>query len=498
MGGEEELEASLAAIRFMYTGSVKRSQDKQQQRQQQQQGAGPGPVQQQHSGGNGRGTADCVDVLPGVEELLRIRSQAEHLQVQGCAEACDEALVQWFAVTAAGGGGYNSSSNSSGRGSGSPLAPALELYSFRHLLPSEEDDPRVRRVLSACRLWLSVNISVQLPAGGGSGQGSSTIPTHQQATKAEMIMWLLGSGDAVQIANDDVMKQLWCEVPEEALVELLRSDQLCTDDEATVVYLVAHWLSARPWDDAVADAWVSVWPELRLVTCSAAYLLDVLPKLQWMDRHQLAFLSRCRLLDRSYWSPLGRSEALGGYDTASPRYGKPRPQSVPEEGVSYRWEIGREEVLGWQQGCTLVAKFRGANDGAGGKFSVTAFGLDWHLHAKLNAGLYLVASVRAQIGLAPGVEVVGCLTAQLEVHGAGGTVTGGVKTVVARTTQPWASGPQMLEIGQLAGVDQHQQGQAGGGVGGGGELLAPWAKLLGPAGPLTGVLTVYRPGKSEA
>ncbi len=310
---EDELQSTLEAIRFSYTGSL--GFDKEEKRQ----GQACGQL-----GACGRDK----EVRLSVSELVRIRRQAEYLQVHGCAEACDAALVAWFTPT--GGCGSSSATSSS---SPSPLAPVLELYSCRHLLPSEEEDAYVGPILSACGQHLVGNWGAPIPDG------------EDQPSKVEILAWLLGGGDAMRIVNTYELEHRWYSLSAAALEELLQSDHLSTDDEATVVLLVEMWVAAQGSAVTEADK-ARVRGQLRLVNCSTSYLFDVLPELPWLlgpnAAQQAAFMARCRLTDRSEWGRLGD---VMGYDTSSPWYGKPRLQSVPEEGVSYRLEITRADLL---------------------------------------------------------------------------------------------------------------------------------------------------------
>lgn len=188
LGGKEELQPSLAAIRFMYTGSLV-------QQGQQQQAQLDGRELHHHlkgepQQGGGQGTNLSVG------ELVHIRRQAEYLQVKGCAEACDLAMAHMYKTQY---GGSSSCSNNSS--SVYPLAPVLELYSFRRLLPSPEDDTRVLFVLTACREHLLRHWGAQLPEGGPEAAA--------QPSKVKLLVWLMGTGDALCIANNPQLLRVW-------------------------------------------------------------------------------------------------------------------------------------------------------------------------------------------------------------------------------------------------------------------------------------------------
>ncbi len=497
IASEDELQPSLAAIRFIYSGSVQQ----------------PG---QEGTGSSGQGSCAGQGTGEGVGGLVRIRRQAEYLQVRDCAEACDAAMVACFSDRQGG--------NGSGSSTASPLSPVFELYCCRHLLPSREEDPRVGPVLSACREHLYTHWEAVLPAAGSSGaaqagmaQGGQAQGSSGQVDKAEVLAWLLGGGDAVRIFNGDELLVWWMAMPVAALEALLQSDYLSTDDEATVVVLVEYWIAAMGDDVTEADK-ARVRRQLRLVNCSTSYLFDVLPKLPWLGPNpaqQAAFLARCQLSSRSEWAQLG--EKLGGYDMSSPWYGGPRPQSVPQEGVSYKWEVSRADLLAAMQKegeeKYMVVHFQQA-EGAGSTQTVLAFGYTWTcclscappgdrggLHLKCKVPIVLlsqtgplqgVAGVTASVSIGCGkpdpMRILDFRQAMLEY----GTWWGEPKAVP-------------LEVEDRAEGAGHAGGAGGtpgarevDGKGDEAALLAPWAKYLGPGGKLMGTLTFFRPKGSRA
>ncbi len=474
---EEELEPARTAVRYLYTQSLAGQQEQQEQQQQ-------GPAQGVSSGAHpGSGLS--------VGELVVVAKVAEFLDIVDCAEACYDALVECFE------GALSSSSSSSISSPASPLAPVLELYSFRHLLPSPDHHPGVGPVLAACRKYLLRHWAAQLPP---TAAGCSASPT-----KGDLLAWLLGGGDAVRIANDSQLLQLWTELPAVALEELLQSDHLSTDDEATVVFLVEEWVLAGGSGVTEEDA-ARVRRELRLVNCNTCYRHDVLPKLPWLGPdpgRQAAFLNRCREAHRSEWEHMGNQ--LGGYDTSSPWYGKPRPQSVPEEGVSYTWEVSREGLLegltkeGTCKRVTAMLQQHGG-DSKSNSQSVAALGYEWELnltseeggsHAGLFVYCHIPAAIEAQAGKLEGACRVCCA---VEMP-AGDSQT--VELTITNKHLIYGKGlgtRGCLSLLNGAGPPAAQQGQAEGAADSDAALLAPWSKLLGPEGKIKGTLTFHRPG----
>ncbi len=486
LDSDDELEPSLAAIRFMYTGIVVPPEQPQRAQGWRQQGAS-------HGGNNARG--DC-----SIKALLLIRRQAEYLQVQGCAEACDAALVRRFAEADEDEESEEDSDEdadaSGGNGSSPapPLAPVLELYSCWQLLPSPEEDPRVGPVLSACCDHLSRHWETQLPAGAGS----TAAPQPGQPTKLELLVWLLGSTDAVRTANDPQLLQRWLGLPVGALEELLQSDHLSTDDEGTVVVLVEQWVAAQGSGVTAADK-ARVRRQLRLVNCSPSYLFDVLPKLSVMGpkaAQEAAFMARCRLTDRSEWELMGRQ--MGGYDTRSPWYGEPRPQSVPAKGLSFRWEVSRTDLLAGLKKQWIVkevhATFKHTGSSSGSlRPRVTVLGYEWGAFLEYqpgedNAEVCLICEVPEAFGAHRGkVQGAARASVRVDVSAEGGqayrfrfyryhfdyTVNYGHSEVLPLEAPQPATGQQQ---GEQAAGDADAA------------LLAPWAKLLGPEGKISGKL----------
>ncbi len=493
LDSEDELEPTLAAIRFMYTGSLVQREKQQQRAQGRQQGA---------SGGGNNPRSDC-----SMRALLLIRRQAGYLQVQGCAEACDTALVGWFAEAHNDVLSEEDSDEDSyaGSGKGGPaplLAPVLELYRCRQLLPSPEEDPRVVPVLSACRARLSRHWWAALPAAAGSSAaGSSAVP---QPSKLDLLVWLLGSTDAVRIANNPQLLQRWKALPVRALTELLQSDHLSTDDEGTVVVLVEQWVTAQGSRVTAADK-ARVRQQLRLVNCSPSYLFDVLPKLPVMGTkaaQQTAFMARCLLTDRSEWDEM--ASELEKYDTGTPWYGEPRPQSVPDKGLSFEWEISRTDLLAGlkEEGedvKQVAATFKHTGSSGGSVSSkVTALGYKWGAFLEYQPG-----AANAEVGLSCRVPAAfgahrDKVQGAARVSAAVNVLAGGGRThrfkfynyhlkyahAYTHTDLLLLEAPQPA-AGQQEGQETAEDADAA--------LLAPWAKLLGPEGKLRGELVFLKP-----
>lgn len=135
--------------------------------------------------------------------------------------------------------------------------------------------------------------------------------------------------------------------PTAAMESLLRSNQLATDDEGTVVVLLERWIAVNRPPSSAQDRLRSL---LRLCNANAAYLTDILPRLRWSGCDIASTPERLALLFRygaAGTAERRRLDELYGnrYDTSVGAYGTVRPQSVVgEEGVSYGWEVTAEDL----------------------------------------------------------------------------------------------------------------------------------------------------------
>lgn len=185
LGSADELEPSLAALRFLYTRTLPvsyRSVAAAGACQEQKQGPGR-PLQPPRSGNNGGhgplgglpqaqghgsvGPPEAARGAPpeaaamGVRDLLMLRRQGSYLRISGCVGACDAALANTFHDALAALLTSTSTSNISSTGGGSgaaasppaapydPIPPVRELYDSRDLLPCRTTDPGVGAVLDA-------------------------------------------------------------------------------------------------------------------------------------------------------------------------------------------------------------------------------------------------------------------------------------------------------------------------------------------------------------
>ncbi|KXZ46086.1 hypothetical protein GPECTOR_47g362 [Gonium pectorale] len=200
LGGAEEVPSALAAILFAYTGRV--------------------------AAGNVRGT-------------LELYRQGQYLQVEGCGEACCDAIVGMLAA-----GTSSAGSGGSGSGSSDRSHPAvLELYECMDLWPDPALEPAFTSVLSAAGARLVAHF-----------------------------------GDALAALNKPELRRQLLALPAEGLEALLESDDFGTDVEDSVLLLLATWVQ-RNGDTAGVEAIERLCRLVRLLQLSPDFAAVMLPAL---------------------------------------------------------------------------------------------------------------------------------------------------------------------------------------------------------------------------
>ncbi|KXZ55851.1 hypothetical protein GPECTOR_2g1402 [Gonium pectorale] len=299
-------------------------------------------------------------------DLLHTRRLAAYLQVEGCPEACEEALVRTAQTPVA--------------GSSSPLAGAAEVFKSRQLLPEQHADPHAKifvdSLRSACRLQL-----LQHSSSGG---------TVCDVSVGDLLGWAFP--DVPSVLSDPELKGQVLKLPVAAMEAMLSSGQLCTDSEDSVLLLLAEWLQANP--QTTPEDRERLCKQVRLCQLSDSYLMHILPLLDWFPlsaanwRHLVQYLHVEEGPKRSRLALV----ASGAYDCSSPWYsGVPRPQSRWDRGKEYKWAIKREALAAafqpGQQSCVngVFSNSRGAP---------VANGFNWRPFMKVPpegdaAGVYL-------------------------------------------------------------------------------------------------------------
>ncbi|GFR48590.1 hypothetical protein Agub_g10494, partial [Astrephomene gubernaculifera] len=294
LASEVDVPSARAAIRFAYTGQVQ---------------AG------------------------SVREVLEVRRQAAYLQIEGCAEACDEVLRGMMAAAASQGDGDG------GGGAGAPpgVRPAaLEFYTHGALWP----DPAVDKHPS----FIAVIA----------------------AAKQQVVSYF---GNTLRVLNTPSLRQQLLDLPAVAVEALLESDSFGTDSESSVLLMLATWMQAN-YGKTDAGTRKRLGRQVRLVQLSKPYLSYVLPLLAadyevspntpagWfpVTVSEAAFIaSFAGASEKEQRSLLDDAELLSKSNIHSAAYSTaPRTQCVPEDGIGFAAHIPQreleEELAGLQPG----------------------------------------------------------------------------------------------------------------------------------------------------
>ncbi|KAG2445232.1 hypothetical protein HYH02_008700 [Chlamydomonas schloesseri] len=249
----DELRLAEALLRFMYTGEVS---------------------------------------LRSAADLLRARPIALRLAVEGGVEACDSALRALFSTT---------------HGSDASTAKSLveELYTCRALLPepassagADPTGPQLRAVLMAsCRSAMvrsckgmalpAAATAAPAAAGSGAGAGAAVAPAPAAAGAAPAAvpvgeLLAFAFEDALAVLNNATALFKLRQLPAAALEALLASEGFGTDDEASVVVLLAEWRAANTEAAAQGDTLKRLLRQVRWPHVCDEYLLHVVPRVGWL------------------------------------------------------------------------------------------------------------------------------------------------------------------------------------------------------------------------
>ena len=176
VGGEEELPAARAAIQFAYTGRVE----------------------------------------GGIRKALQVRRQAAYLQMEGCVEACMAAVREQLLRAAAGGGGA---------GAGAAAAAAAAAGFGGGAAAAEVPPPPTVLALYSCHdVW---------PDPTEDAAFAALLPEAKRRLVAHF-------GDAVAVLNSQRLFEQMRALPAEGMKVLLESNDFGTDNESSVVLMLAE------------------------------------------------------------------------------------------------------------------------------------------------------------------------------------------------------------------------------------------------------------------
>ncbi|KXZ51797.1 hypothetical protein GPECTOR_11g24 [Gonium pectorale] len=344
-------------------------------------------------------------------ELLRVRRFALQLQIGGCVEACEAAILR---LVAHGG---------SGKGGKGPLAGVEELFSVRHLLaekPGGADsgatgsspaadgcppaaakggaapagfaaaatswDPFVARVLAACRQQLTEHCGaalVALKAAAAAGAAATAAAAAVLAGLGELLAWAFR--DAPSLLSCPVGRRQLAALPAAALEALLRCEAFGTDSEASVLLALAVWVEANGGCAVRESIRRRLCRQVRLSHLSTPYLHALLPRLPWfpISREEHAFLCQYVAAGAERDAPARRKAlaavAYGKYDCTSPWYAAPpRPAGRSDAGRPYEWSVKQEDLAADLDGALHRLPHGLSGCFANGASRLVAHGFEWY------------------------------------------------------------------------------------------------------------------------
>ncbi|KXZ50820.1 hypothetical protein GPECTOR_15g506 [Gonium pectorale] len=465
LGCAEEVPSARAAIKFAYTGQVERDSS--------------------------------------VRELLQLYRQGGYLQVEGCAEACLDAIRDKLAgPSTAGAGGSSSSGGGSGGGSGgssgggggpdSRLCPeVLELYDCIRLWPDPSVAPAFAAITSLARARLVSHFCDALTT-----LNTPELRRQLLALPAEALKVLLEADDFGTDVEDTILLMLATWVQEngsstnaetvERLCRLVRLAQLSPDFAGAVLPLLAcARISGLKQSGSGGLGWfpITVTEAAFFVSCCAAAASSV-PKRQRLLEQAKGKLN----LPAACCSTKPHRQCLSapsGGDVAAAS-GSSGPQQPQPQSLTFEWSVSQEEL---QRGlrelepggvmrleCTLDHGLSG----------ISARGYEWSVIIQYRdggeaAGLFLRCQLPAAYGLdrqALGGRLVALaqVGARLEVD----HWRNGVREVVHAHTY---GASDFIGVGSGWGADSALPLKRGGeGVaadgGGGGGSLGAWSEYL--------------------
>ncbi|GIL71707.1 hypothetical protein Vretimale_858 [Volvox reticuliferus] len=277
-------------------------------------------------------------------ELLQIRRQAARMQISECLEKIDEVIASRVTTTAG----------------------VKELYACRHLLPTADEAPSTASLMRICRKHITHNC------------GAYIATLQPAAALGELLAWLFP--DAASVLSDPDTRLQVQALPATAMEALFRCDAFATDNEASVLLMLAYWLTANGGSTG-SETRVRLCRLIRLSQLNTAYLHGLLPKITWfpLTREEHQFL--CQYLAET---DVTRRKSLavaaqGRHDCTSLWYtAKPRPIARADVGKPYDWIVMQQDLAA---DLDLVShKIPGGLTGAfvNGASRLVAHGFEWY------------------------------------------------------------------------------------------------------------------------
>ncbi|GLC40572.1 hypothetical protein PLESTM_001088800 [Pleodorina starrii] len=287
-----------------------------------------------------------------VRQVLELRRQGAYLQISGCVAACDEVLAAKRARTS----------------EEAPQQPpaVLELFEFEVLWPDPQAEPSFGAILATGKRLLVAHF-----------------------------------GNSLAALNTPSLREQLLALPAVALEALLGSDEFGTDDEASVLLMLAEWMRTNHHkaEPAVRQR---LCRTVRLTHLSRPYLSLVLPALA-ADHEKdpeapAGWFSGASILEATFVTnfvsitEVERDWILSAGEASVPipevLKATPRPQCIPPSGgLTFNWHITKEDLLKavreLQPGSVehVYCAFDGQPDDG-----VFAWGFEWCVYLQLTGG----------------------------------------------------------------------------------------------------------------
>ncbi|KAG2489991.1 hypothetical protein HYH03_011620 [Edaphochlamys debaryana] len=289
--------------------------------------------------------SDELDVSSAAD-VLRVRRVASYLGVEGCTEACDAALLALVR-----------------KASAQPLEGLAEVYVCRKLLPDPRgEDPTAAALLDSIRtagqelLVAYKGTAAEITATGGS-----------KVQLGELLTWAFQ--DAPGVLNDPATRGRARSLPLSCLEALLSCDAFATDDEASVLVLLAEWLGTN--QGTAEDVRKRLCGCIRVCHLNSGYLTGVLPLLSWfpLTRVEHTLLCQSMAVPSGPFRDQFVKQATGA-DYKWPACwtsGAARPQGNSSVGRVHEWRIAQgnlaEKLRGQAEngGLAVVGAFNGTS-----------------------------------------------------------------------------------------------------------------------------------------
>ncbi|KXZ49090.1 hypothetical protein GPECTOR_23g22 [Gonium pectorale] len=359
LGGPEEVPAARAAVQFAYTGRV------------------------------AAGTS--------VREALELYRQGQYLQVEGCGAACLAAIGSMLEADVSSSG--SSGTSGSGVGGGGGSAAEHSRAAGHDSCSSDQSGSVILELYECIRLWPDPALE----------------PAFASILSAAEPRLVAHFGDTLAVLNMPELRQQLLGLPAEGLEVLLESDNFGTDDESSILLLLATWVQ-RNGDKLDGGTVERLCRLVRLAQLSPHFARVMLPALAcarlasraagaggpcggWFPitcAEAIHLTSVCTAAANKEGVHVGllRRAGVGMYDLASARFSTRRRRRSPtsrssaqqpsgsgrqqqQQPPAFGWSISQEELERQLEGLRPGGTISLLADADSGLGAISARGFHW-------------------------------------------------------------------------------------------------------------------------